>query len=405
MSTSSVGLRENANRPARPKLRRVLTLGPLIFYGMGIIIGAGIYVALGSVIGRAGDAAPLSFLLAGVTACLTGLCYAELAGRYPEASGAAAYAGHGFRSGAVTILVGAAMALAIALAAASITRGAVHYLAALVPLPAPLLASSVVIVLTAIAMAGVRESVGLAALIGGMEILGLIAAIVAGLLVAPDYDMTDMVPHSLAGWTGVTSGAFIAFFAFVGFETLANMAEEVENPTVTVPRAIVGAVSASLVLYVGVAVAVVLADRGGGNPLLGLFEGRGKTVFAIVGFLSVANGVLVEIMMLARLLYGMADKGRLPKFLASVHPATGTPQVATAIAGVVALAAALLAPFDRLLVMTNALTLGIFLTVDLALCLIQWREPPRALGFSVSRVVPPLAALFTALAMLVELTS
>jgi APA family basic amino acid/polyamine antiporter len=90
MSTSSVGLRENANRPARPKLRRVLTLGPLIFYGMGIIIGAGIYVALGSVIGRAGDAAPLSFLLAGVTACLTGLCYAELAGRYPEASGAAA---------------------------------------------------------------------------------------------------------------------------------------------------------------------------------------------------------------------------------------------------------------------------------------------------------------------------
>jgi APA family basic amino acid/polyamine antiporter len=405
MSVSPAGLDDCPVGSAPQKLRRVLTLGPLIFYGMGIIIGAGIYVALGSIIDRAGDAAPLSFLLAGATACLTGLCYAELAGRYPEAAGAAAYAGHGYRSGAVTIVVGVAMALAVALAAASITRGAVHYLATLVPIGAPVLTVSLVVVLTATAMVGVRESVGLAAVIGGMEILGLVAATVAGLLVAPDYDFTDMIPHTRAGWSGVTSGAFVAFFAFVGFETLANMAEEVRDPTVTVPRGIVGAVSASVILYVGLTIAVVLADRGGGNPLLGLFEGSGKTVFAIVGFLSVANGVLVEIMMLARLIYGMADKGRLPKPLAYVHPATGTPLVATAIAGAVSLAAALLAPFDRLLMVTNGLTLSIFLTVDIALCLIQWREPSRALGFSVPRWVPPLAALFTASVILVELTS
>jgi APA family basic amino acid/polyamine antiporter len=386
-----------------PKLRRTLTLWPLIFYGMGVIVGAGVYVALGTVIARAGEAAPLCFLVAGVTACLTGLCYAELAGRYPEAAGAAAFAGHGFRSDRAAVLVGAVMALTIALAAASITGGAVHYLAVLLPIPPLLLAPGMIIVVTAIAALGVRESVGLAAALGALEIVGLLAATVAGLWAAPDYDMTGMIPRTLDGWRGVAAGAFIAFFAFVGFETLANMAEEVKEPTMTVPRSIIGAIGASLVLYVGVAIAVVLADRGGGTRLLDLFEGRNKTAFAMVGFLSVANGVLVEIIMLARLLYGMADKGRLPAVLAYVHPKTMTPVVATGIAGLVALAAVLTAPFERLLIVTNTLTLGVFLVVDVALCLIQWREPAKCGGFSVPRAVPPLAAVLTASIMIVEL--
>jgi basic amino acid/polyamine antiporter, APA family len=75
--------------PGAPTLRRILTFWPLVLYGLGVIVGAGIYVALGAVIARAGDAAPLSFLLAGLAAGLTGLCYAELAGRFPDAAGAA----------------------------------------------------------------------------------------------------------------------------------------------------------------------------------------------------------------------------------------------------------------------------------------------------------------------------
>lgn len=359
-----------------------------------------LYVALGSVIARAGEAAPFCFLLAGATACLTGLCYAELASRYPEAAGAAAYAGYGFRSDRAVVLLGAVVALTVALSAASITRGAVHYLTAFMPLPNWLLAPALIVALTAIAAVGVRESVGLAAALGVLEIVGLLVAIGAGFLAAPDYDLSGMIPRTLDGWRGVASGAFIAF---VGFETLANMAEEVMVPTVTVPRSIVVAVGASLILYVGVAVAVVLADRGDGSRLLDLFEGRSRTAFAWVGFLSVANGVLVQIVMLSRLLYGIANKGRLPALLAYINPKTRTPIVATALAGLIALMAAMAAPFESLLVVTNTLTLGVFMVVDVALCLIQWREPAKAGGFAVPRAVPPLAALLTAFVLIVEL--
>ena len=93
--------------PETPTLLRVLSFWPLVFYGLSVIVGAGIYVAIGAVIARAGDAAPISFLLAGIAAGLTGLCYAELAGRFPDASGAAAYVMHGFGSKRMAQLVGA----------------------------------------------------------------------------------------------------------------------------------------------------------------------------------------------------------------------------------------------------------------------------------------------------------
>src|SRR5215203_864468 len=104
---------------SNPGLNRVLTFWPLLFYGLGVIVGAGIYVATGTVIQRAGEAAPIAFLLAGLAAGLTGLCYAELAARFPEAAGAASYVKRGLASDRLALLVGAATTLAVAVAAAS----------------------------------------------------------------------------------------------------------------------------------------------------------------------------------------------------------------------------------------------------------------------------------------------
>ena len=118
-----------------PALRRVLTFWPLFFYGLGVIVGAGIYVALGEVISRAHGAAPLSFLLAGICAALTGVCYAELAGRYPEAAGAAAYVKKAFSSDILGVSVGLATTVAPAVSAAAIAQGAVSYIDDLIPVP------------------------------------------------------------------------------------------------------------------------------------------------------------------------------------------------------------------------------------------------------------------------------
>lgn len=373
-----------------PQLRRVLGLGALIFYGLSVIVGAGIYVAIGAVIQRAGDGAPFAFLAAGIPAALTGLCYAELAGRYPEAGGAAAYVRHCFGSDRLAQFTGAILTLTVAVGAASIAKGAAQYLAALLPVPEPLCAAALILAFSIVAGIGVRESVGFAALTGIIELAGLGVAAAGGFWAAPWPWHID-VPATWPAWDGILAGAFIAFFAFLGFETLANIAEEVRDPHRTVPRGIVGAIAASVVVYVVVALAVVVSERGGNQPLLAIFTGRAATGFAVVGFLAVANGVLVHIVMLARLFYGMARMGELPAFLASVNERTRTPLPATGLAGAIVLTAAFTLPFEDLLRLTNALTLAVFAVVNVAL----WRAKRSRIptkGLSTPAWLPPVAA-------------
>jgi amino acid transporter len=384
-------------------LRPVLSLWQVVFYGLGVIVGAGIYVAIGSVIARAGEAAPLSFLLAGGAAGLTGLCYAELAGRFPEAAGAVSYVRHGFGSDRLALATGIAVTVAVAVSAASIARGAANYLVLLVPLPTPLLVALLVVAFTLIAAWGVRESVGLAATIGAFEIAGLAAAAAVGFAIAPEYHLRGMLPADAQAWQGTVAGAFIAFFAFIGFETLVNLAEETIAPERTLPRGIIGAIGASIVLYIVVVTAVVLADTGTENPLLALFGGVSATLFAVVATVSIANGVLVQIVMLARLFYGMAARGQLPDVLARVHPYTETPIPATIAAGGIVLAAVLLLPFERLLALSNAVTLAVFVLVDLALGRVHRRGPAPPGRWIAPAWAPPLGAAVSLLLMLAEI--
>ncbi|HET6195988.1 MAG TPA: amino acid permease [Acetobacteraceae bacterium] len=387
----------------QPRLRRVLTFWPLLFYGLGVIVGAGIYVAIGTVIARAGDAAPFAFLLAGVTAAMTGLCYAELASRFPEAAGSVVYVKHAFGSDTLSRITGFALTAAVAISAASIARGAVAYLTILLPWPPELLLPILVIASASIAAYGVGESVWLAAAIGFMEIGGLVAATIAGLVVAPELHFSTMLPVDMPGWSGALSGAFIAFFAYIGFETLANLAEETKDPDRTLPRGILGAVAASVVLYVAVAAAVVLSDRGSDRPLLDMFEGGGAWLFACVGFLAVGNGVLVQVVMLARLFYGMARNGQLPARFGRVNPRTGTPVPATVLAACIVTGAAVLVSFEQLLVLSNAVTLAIFVLVDVALWRVHRTDHGAAPGFAAPAWVPPVAALLAAGLLLTEL--
>ncbi len=393
---------EDDSAHSQVALRRSLTIGPLLFYGLAVIIGAGIYVAIASVISRAGAAAPLSFLLAGVAAGMTGLCYAELASRFPEASGAVAYVKQGFGSDHAARLTGVTLTLAVAITAASIASGAVHYLALLVDLSPTTLIALLVATFTLLAMAGVRESVGVVAVVGAVEILGLVVAAAAGFLTAPSFDIATMLPSSFTAWQSVVAGAFMAFFAFIGFESLVNMAEEAKDPRRTVPYSIIGAVLVSTLLYVVVAAALVFSGRGGQSPLIDLVQGPYATLFAAVGALAIANGVLVEIMMLSRLFYGMARKRQLPALLGCVHSRTRTPIAATALAGAIVLATALLIPFERLLTLANALTLGIFAIVDIALWRVQRKQPAGEVVFAVPRWVPPAAAALTVGLILAE---
>jgi APA family basic amino acid/polyamine antiporter len=345
-------------------LHRVLGFWPLALYGVSVIVGAGIYVAIGEVQARAGSSAPVSFLIAGVAAALTGLSYADLASRWPHSAGAAAFVEQGLGSPWLSRIVALALTLAVCVSAASIASGSVKYFALIVGLPDMLIISILIVSFTLLALAGVRQSVGYAAVLGVVEVGGLLAVIAMGLVKAPAYDLMALAP-TLTQWPGVIGGAFIAFFAFIGFEALANMGEETKDPTRTLPRAILAAVALSIFLYVAVAAAMVWAGQSGaGNPLVGLFTGKAAFAFALVGALAISNGVLVEIIMLSRLFYGMASRGHAPSMLAKVNERTQTPVAATLLAGALVLAIALFFPFERLLSVANLLTLAVFTMVN-----------------------------------------
>jgi APA family basic amino acid/polyamine antiporter len=390
--------------PETPTLLRVLSFWPLVLYGLSVIVGAGIYVAIGAVISRAGDAAPLSFLLAGIAASLTGLCYAELAGRFPDASGAAAYVMHGFGSKRMAQLVGAAVIVSVVISAAAILQGMTTYLAVLVPLPTTTLDISMCILFTAIAMSGVRETVTLAALLGTIEIGGLLAVALTGFVQAPDYDLGGMIPLTASQWKGVLAGGFIAFFAFLGFESLANMAEEVKDPHRTLPRVILTTLCASIALYMIVAVAVVLADRQGAHALIGLFQNEAAMpLFVVAAGIAVGNGALIEIVMLSRVVYGMARNKQLPTILARVEQRTRTPVIATVFVGILVLCAGLALSFEHLLVLTNVLTLAIFSVVDLALWRVHAIREIAHPAFKVPRWLPLAAAAVSLILVFAEL--
>ena len=386
-----------------PALRRVLGTPLLVFYGLGVIIGAGIYVLVGSVVAVAGHAAPWSFVLAGVLAGLTGLCYAELAVRFPEAAGAAAYVKEAFGSDRLSQVAGLAVAAVVVVSTASIARGSVGYIQIFLSWPDPAIAGGLVLLFTAVACLGVRESVGLAAAMTAVEIGGLLLVVAAGGLAlrALPQRIGELLPALDPGaLAGVAVGAFLAFFAFIGFENLANMAEEARRPERSLPRAILISLGLSTLLYALVTAVTILAIpheelAASSAPLLLVAEEAAwfsSDLFAAIALIAVANGVLIELVMLGRLLYGMTRRGWLPSCLGAVHPRLRTPIPATLCGGAAVFALTVAVPFLHLVAVTSTITLLVFALVNLALWRLQRRQP-RDAGFRVPQFIPPVAAL------------
>ena len=386
----------------RSGLRRSLGLALLVFYGLGIIIGAGVYVAVGDVVEAAGPLAASSFVLAGVIATLTALSYAELGARFPEAAGAAAYVKEAFLSDRFSILTGAVVAIVVLISAATIARGTAGYAQTFIALPDWLIAGALVIAFTAVACLGVRDSTRMAAIMTIIELAGLGIVIAAGSSSLSNLGnaTTNLLPVDASDWTKVLAGAFVAFFAFTGFENLANMAEEAKNVVRTIPLAILISLGISTTVYVAVALvvlAVVPIEEivTSPAPLLLVITGEREGIsrgFSAVALVAVSNGVLIQILVLARLLYGMARRSLLPGWLSEVS-AFQVPLRATVIAGTLILVSTLVLPFHALLRISTTLTILLFVLVNLALCRLHYLQPAHQLAFKVPVWVPYLAAM------------
>jgi APA family basic amino acid/polyamine antiporter len=395
-------------------LARRLDLPLAVLFGLGVTIGAGIYVLIGATAGRAGMHAPLAFLLAALVMAPTAASFAELAGRMPVSAGEAAYVKVGFRSEALALVVGCMVIATGVISAAAISRGSAGYIAELVELPAAIIVPAVVLAMGAVAAWGILQSVALAGLLTLIEVGGLLAIIAVGAARSPE--LVTRIPEIWTGLgdaavvAGILSASLLAFFAFIGFEGLANIAEEVKQPEKNLPLAIFLTLGLSTLLYMLVLwialVSVPRAELATSRAPLGLVfqrvTGASPTVIVAIAIVATINGIIVQMVMASRVVFGLADRHLLPALLARINRMTQTPLEATAlvIAAVLLLAVAL--PLEGLAEWTSRLTLAVFAFVNAALGCLKWRgEAPPAGAYVTSRWVP-WAGLILCLALLVS---
>ncbi len=387
MKESSSGSQSDAG-----KLRRRLSLSLLVLYGLGVTIGAGIYVLIGASVGRAGIYAPISFLIAAGIMGLTAASFAELSGRMPVSAGEAAYVQAGFNSNTLSLIVGLMVVVVGSVSASAIAIGSAGYIRVFVDLPTPIIVAFVIIFMGVIAVAGILESVSFAALMTIVEVFGLLFIVACGFYIIPDMAVkivdVFVVGPSFKNWSGILAAGLLAFFAFVGFEDLVNVAEEVKNPEKTMPKAIFLTLSISAVIYflvVSVSVFAIphkqLAESDA--PLSLVFSeltGMRPTIISAIAIVATLNGIIVQIIMASRVIYGLTEQGLLPRWFGKVHPLTRTPLNATLLITAFILLLALSFPIEGLAETTSAITLIIFTLVNFSLIRIKLSGAPAPLG-------------------------
>ncbi|MEN8141932.1 MAG: amino acid permease [Thermodesulfobacteriota bacterium] len=392
------------------------SLSPLLitFYGLGTILGAGIYVLVGEVAATAGWHTPFSFLLASLIAGFSAFSFAELSSRFPQSAGEAVYVQNAFGSRHFSTLVGLFVIAIGVISAATISRGFTGYFQVFIKASDPLILCLLIVSLGLIACWGISESVTTIAFMTSVELFGLLYILWIGgdsfsLLPAK---LPEMMPTwEISSWVGITGGAFLAFYAYIGFEDMVNVAEEVRNPQTNMPLAIISCLVITTILYITVALVAVLslpmADLAGSHAPLALLyrhkTGSAPTLITLISLFAIVNGALVQIIMGARVLYGLSKQGWLPKFLGKINPKTRTPLTATILLTAIVLVMALWLPLVTLARLTSLVTLMVFACVNMALIVIKGREPQGENCFVVYGWVPWTGFFMSCAMVLLEL--
>ena len=364
-------------------LKRNLTFPLLLFYGLGTILGAGIYVLTGVVASHAGQFTPLAFFLAALVAAPTAFSFAALSSRYPKSAGPAFYVKEAFKSVGLGTATGLLIVVVGIVSAATIAKGFVGYFNYFVDLPSATVIFLLVILLGATAAYGIVESVAIAGLLALIEIVGLLLVIHGGWL-QPGVVEVNLVPDTNGlVWAGVFAGAFLAFYASIGFEDIVTLAEETKRPEVNVPLAVIGSLLIAsvlyfLVTYVAIATVPIAQLSTHAAPMAFVVQQHGiydPELIAIISMFAVVNGALVQIIMASRVIYGIAKINREDHFLADINPTTRTPINATLLVSAAVLLFALSFDLEALATLTSAVTLVIFMVVNLSLILITASDP------------------------------
>ncbi|MCO7237779.1 MULTISPECIES: amino acid permease [unclassified Aeromicrobium] len=432
------------------RLKKDLSAWDLTVFGVGVMIGTGIFVLTGQEAHKnAGPAIVLSFVIAGVVCGLAALCYAEFASTVPVAGSAYTFS-YATLGEFIAWIIGWDLVLELALGAAVVSRGWSAYLQELFDLPTwlaggdalpDIAAIAIVVGLTTLAVFGTKLSGRFTGVLVVVKVAVVLFVIVAGLFFVKAANLTPFVPASQSadpksvgsgldstllqsifgveptvfGIYGIIAAASVVFFAFIGFDIVATSAEETKNPQRDMPRGIIGSLAIVTVLYAAVAFVVTgmlkySDDRmNTGAPLAAAFSANGLewaskiiSVGAVAGLTTV---VLVLMLGQARVLFAMARDGLLPQGLAKVHPRFGTPYKITIITGVFVAVLAGFVPLDELSKLVSIGTLFAFVVVSAGVIVLRRTRPELDRAFRVPLVpLIPVLSIAACLWLMVNLS-
>ncbi len=412
----------------KPALSQTIGGWQILFYGLGSMLGAGIYALIGKAAAGLGNATWLAFLMAMVGAILTGLSYACVGGRYAKAGGAAYVTQRGLRKPMLSYVVGIAVMMS---GLTSMATGAQAIVGQFRELFAwslgdtthKLLAIGIVFLVGCVIYRGIRESMWLNIVCTVIEAAGLLFIIAVGVRFWGGVNYLESPGDTLAGGAGsgitlalVMQGAVLTFYSFIGFEDILNVSEEVKDPARNVPFGLIGAMLLATCIYMAVAITAVsvvpwqeLAKSDA--PLMEVarraapwFVGI-KPVFGFITIFAIANTALLNYLMGSRLLYGMSRQGLLPAVLATVHPRRHSPHIAVAVLFCTVALLILSGGVKQLAESTVLLLLSVFTVVNISLVVLKRRPGEPRGGFEPPLLVPVLGAFVCTALIVVRVES
>jgi len=364
------------------ELKRGMGLFHLTMYGVGLILGAGIYVLIGEATGLAGDSVWIAFVLGSIVALFAGLSYAELSSIFPKAAAEYTFIKNAFKNNFFAFIIGWLTAITSMIMAATVALGFGGYFSEFLNIPITISAIVLIGILSIINFIGIRESSWTNTIFTIIEVSGLILVIIIGFTISEPEPVNYF--ESPTGFTGIIIAFVLIFFAFIGFEDMANVAEEVRNPKKVIPRAIILSITISGIIYVLVSLAVVrvinwedlslsaapladVAKRG-----LGV---QGHIIFSGIALFAITNTVLITLVAGSRMIYGMAREKSFPNILAKVHSKTKTPWMAIIIIMLISIGFSFIGDIVIVANITVFAVVITFATVNLTVIVLRYTEP------------------------------